>query len=198
LKVFQHAVIGTAVALPIMFFSAAGSVFFFAATVLADIDHLIFYAFQRSKGHSSFRTVLFGYEKWDYFGPRIHVLHNYEALILSGAFSLYETGVSLYLFAGLCLHLICDQVDTYSKFRYLRVKTLIGDILRFRKYIRAVNTGQEKQYLIARRDSWRRHLESRLSPEQLEDVSSSCDILNIYPEIAIHKEIDHNEWKKVF
>lgn len=198
MKIFQHAVIGTAAAVPILFFSASGSVLFFAATVLTDIDHLVFYAFQKSRRHSSLRTILFGYEKWEYFGPRIHVLHNYEALILSGAFYLYETRVALCLFAGLCLHLICDQVDTYLKFRYLRVRSLIGDILRFRKYIRAVDTGQEKQYMIARRDSWRRHLESKLSPEQLEDVSGTCEILNIYPEIAVQKEIDHSEWKKVF
>ncbi len=190
--------IGAAVALPILFFSTAGSISFFAASVLTDVDHLVFYAFQKKGFHFSFRKILFDYKKWDYFGPRIHFLHNYEAILISGAFSWYEPGITLYIFAGLFLHLICDQLDTYLNFRHLRVRSLIGDIFRFKKYIRALHIGQEKEYLTARRDSWRNHLESRLSPEQLKDATEKCEILNSYPEIAIRKGIDHREWKTVF
>jgi len=110
----------------------------------------------------------------------------------------FVQGIASYIYAGVFLHIICDQIDTYRQFRCLKVRSLIGDLLRYRKYIHALRSGKEKEYMIARRDSWWNHLESSLPPKQLKNPAAKCEILKIYSEITISRKNVNREWKNVF
>lgn len=198
MKIAHHAVIGAAAALPIVKWSLPGAIGFWAISILPDIDHFIFYCLHEKKACFSLRKFITAYKNWDYFGPRIHIFHNYELLILGLIICSMTGGLVIYLYGGLLLHLICDQVDTYRLFRYLRVKSLTGDILRYREYVRACQADREQEFMIFRRDSWWNHLHSKLSPDQLEATKSKCDILRLYSEQPKCAAADSSEWQKIF
>ena len=198
MKIAHHAVIGAVAALPLVKWSLPGAIGFWVTSILPDLDHFIFYCLHEKRIYFSLRKFKSRYKNWDYFGPRVHVFHNYELLTLSLIIAVQTGSLGLYLFGGLLLHLVCDQVDTYRLFRYLRVKSLIGDILRYRKYVRACQAGREQEFMIFRRDSWCNHLHSKLSSCQLNVIKCKCDILGIYPEQPISTVADSSEWQKIF
>lgn len=198
MKIAHHAFIGAFSALPLVKWSLSGAICFWATSMLPDIDHFIFYFLHEKRTCFSLRKFISAYKNWGYFGPRIHILHNYELLILGLIVALQTGDLGFYLYGGLLLHLACDQVDTYRLFRYLRVKSLIGDILRYREYARARQAGRELEFMIIRRDSWWNHLHSKLSPDQLNEAKCKCDILRIYPEQPIGTAGDSSVWQKIF
>ena len=77
----------------------------------------------------------------------------------------------------------------------MRVRTFVGDILRYRKYLQARRRSLEQEYMIERRDSWWNHLRSSLSKERFSKNEQHCGILEIYPEIPINKSIDGSTWR---
>jgi hypothetical protein len=198
LKIAHHAVIGAVVALPLVKLSLPGAICFWATSILPDIDHFIFYCLHEKRTWFLLRKFLSAYKNWDYFGPRIHIFHNYELLIFGLIIAGQTGGLVFYCYGGLLLHLVCDQVDTYRLFRYLRVKSFIGDILRYREYVRACHAGREQEFMIFRRDSWWNHLHSKLAPDQLNAAKCKCDILGIYPEQPRNTAVDSSVWQKIF
>jgi hypothetical protein len=198
LKITHHAVVGAVAALPLMKWSLPGAIGFWTTSILPDLDHFIFYCLHEKRIYFSLRKFLSAYKKWNYFGPRIHIFHNYEILLLGLIIAWLMDGLAVYLYGGLLFHLICDQVDTYRLFRYLRVKSLIGDLLRYRKYVRACEAGREQEFMIFRRDSWWNHLRCKLAPDRLEAAKRKCEILNIYPEQPIDAACDGGMWQKIF
>jgi len=79
----------------------------------------------------------------------------------------------------------------------MRVKTLIGDVLRYKRYLRVRHEGGEKEYMIARRDTWWNHLKRGLSKEQFRKTKHQCGILNIYSETPINKAGNGGSWKRL-
>jgi hypothetical protein len=185
LRISHHVVIGAVVALPLAKWSLPGAIGFWVTSILPDIDHFIFYCLHEKRTCYSLQKILSVYKNWGYFGPRIHIFHNYEWLILGLIIASQTGGFGFYLYGGLVLHLVCDQVDTYRLFRYLRVKSLIGDILRYREYVRA-------------RDSWWNHLHNKLPPDELNAAKCICDIFSTYPEQPINTAADSSMWQKKF
>lgn len=197
MKIRHHAVIGASVAIPISAWSIPGAVTFFLSSIVIDLDHFFFYWFQEREVLFHPQKFLSAYRKWSYYGPRIHIFHNCELVVILGAISWIYGGMTLYLFAGILMHLTCDQLESYHRFRYMRVKTLIGDVLRYKRYLRVRHEGGEKEYMIDRRDTWWNHLKRGLSKEQFRKTEHQCGILDIYPETPINKAGDGGSWKRL-
>jgi hypothetical protein len=197
LKIAQHTVVGAWAAIPAYHWSITGAVGLFLASVVIDVDHFIFFLFRERNFSVSVRRFFSVYRRWSYYGPRIHILHNYELVVLLGALAWIYGGVLVYLFVGVLLHLMCDQADSYWMFRHMRVRTLLGDIIRYRGYVRASLRGDEKEYMIDRRDTWWSHLRNRLSKERFRKAENTCGILNIYPEIPINKSSNGGTWERL-
>lgn len=195
MRVTHHAFIGASVAIPLSVWSIPGAVTFLFSSIVIDLDHFLFYWFQERKVLFHPGKFLSAYRKWSYYGPRIHIFHNYEFVVLLGACAWIYAGMSLYLFAGILMHLICDQLESYHRFRYMRVRTLIGDVLRYKGYLRVRHKGGEKEYMINRRDTWWNHLRIGLSREQFKKTERQCGIFDIYPESPINKADDTGSWK---
>ena len=195
-KIIQHATIGCILALPVSAWSFSGALGFIAASILVDVDHFIFYSFQTRRLPWPGLEMESAYQRWSYYGPRVLVLHNYEALLFSGIVAAAFGGFSAYVFAGFLLHLLLDQVSGYALFRYLRVKTLTGDVLRYLRYLEASRSGREREYMLARRDSWQNHLCS-LIPDRakLESVLGTCGILSLFPDVPIDPAQKSAEWR---
>ena len=197
MKIRHHVVIGASVAIPISAWSIPGAVTFFLSSIVIDLDHFLFYWFREKEVSLNLRKFLSDYRKWSYYGPRVQIFHNYELVIFLGAIASIYKGILLCLFAGVLLHLICDQAESYYRFRYMRVKTLVGDILSYKGYLQARSQGREKEYMINRRDSWRNHLRSSLSKEQFKKTENQCGISEIYPEMSTDKSCDGGAWKRL-
>jgi len=196
LRITHHTAIGALAAIPVYDWSITGAVALFLASVVIDVDHFIFYIFHEKNFSISVRKFLSVYRGWSYYGPRIHVLHNYELVALLGVLAWIYRGVLVYLFVGAFLHLVCDQMDSYRMFRYMRVGTLIGDTVRYQGYLRARRQGDEKEYMIDRRDTWWNHLRSSLSKERFREAENTCGILKIYPEMPINNSGNRGIWEK--
>jgi len=188
---------GISVAIPVSLWSIPWAGAFFLSSVVIDVDHLLSYWFKEKKVSLGLREILSDYMKWDYYGPRVQVFHNYEFLVLVGTGAFQYKGILLWVFAGVFLHLICDQAESYYRFRYLRVKTFVGDILRYKEYLTAKRQDRVKEYMINRRDSWLNHLRTSLSKEQFKKTESQCGISEIYPEMPIDKLCDGEAWKRL-
>jgi len=78
----------------------------------------------------------------------------------------------------------------------MRVRTLIGDTIRYQGYLRARRQGDEEEYMIDRRDTWWNHLRSSLSKERFREAENTCGILKIYPEMPINNSGNRGIWKK--
>ena len=187
--------IGTLISIPLSSSSMIGASAFFISSVAIDMDHFIFYWFHQRAFFLYPRKFLLAYEKWSYFGPRVHIFHNYEMVLLLVAIAWIYGGLSWYWFAGALVHLICDQAESYKKFRFMRVRTFVGDILRYREYLHASRQSLEQEYMISRRDSWWNHLKTSLSDEQFIRNERHCGIFEIYPEIPIDKSNHSGTWK---
>ncbi len=200
MRVSQHTAIGMTAALPLLFVSPTGAGLQLAVTVLIDIDHLLFYLWHEKKLPAAAPGgFIRQYGQWQYFGPRVHLFHNYETL--AGATLLAcLTGhiLAFCLLAGIGLHLACDQWADYHAFKFLRIKSFWGDLLRYGQYRAAKKAGREKEYMLHRRDTWHRHLSLNLLPEKKQAALHRCGILALYPEIAIDPNRDAGAWKIFF
>lgn len=154
---------GVSAAIPVSLWSIPWASALFLSSVLIDLDHFLFYWFQEKEVSINVRQFLSDYRKWNYYGPRVQIFHNYEFVVFMGAIAFIYKGILLWSFAGVLLHLIYDQGESYYRFRYMRVKTLVGDVLRYKEYLDARRQGKEKEYMVNRRDSWRNHLRKSLS-----------------------------------
>jgi hypothetical protein len=188
---------GISVAIPVSIWSIPWAAAFFLSSMAIDLDHFLSYWFKEKAVSLNLRQFLSNYLKWDYYGPRVQIFHNYEFLVLVGAGAFQYKGIFLWVFAGVFLHLICDQAESYYRFRYMRVKTFVGDILRYKEYLNAKRQGREKEYMVKRRDSWRNHLRTSLSKEQFKKTENQCGIWEIYPEMPIDKLCDGEAWKRL-
>lgn len=197
MKIRDHAVTGVSVAIPVSIWSIPWAAALFLSSVAIDLDHFLFYWFQEKEVSLNLRQFLSDYRKWDYYGPRVQIFHNYEFVVFLGAIAFIYKGVLLWFFAGVFLHLICDQAESYYRFRYMRVKTFVGDILRYKEYLNAKRQGREKEYMVNRRDSWRNHLRTSLSKEQFKKTESQCGISEIYSEMPMDKLCDGEAWKRL-
>ncbi len=198
LKVTSHIVISSAFSIPMMGLAPEGAFLFFLTSVLIDVDHLFFYCFHEKTISIPILKSSSIYKVWQYFGPRVQLFHNYETLIFTGMASWYNKGLFLPVFLGALFHLFCDQTASIHSARYLRIKTLTGDIIRYYKYLKTKNRGNEMTYMTQRRNTWWNHLRSHLPNLCFETAKLRYGILNLYPDIPIKSSEDTGNWNMPF
>lgn len=172
------------------------AVIFFISSFIIDIDHYIFYSVQNRSYSLNVFMVTRDYKKWSYYGPRIMILHNYEFILLCFFIAYLYGGVFWYIAAGCLFHLSCDQIDTWVKFKIIRVRTLTYDVIRYNQYRKAKKQHLEKEYMIKMRDSWINHLKQKFSDEKFNQYVKKCGITSLYPEIPVKKSTN-NYWKSI-
>ncbi len=182
MRLEQHAAIGSAVALPLAFYSPAMAAALLASTVLIDVDHLLFYVALTRRVPTSPRAAVADYQRWKYYGPRVMIFHNYETMIAVGLCAWATNGILVAVLGGVLLHMLLDQVPGFLRHRFLRVRTLVGDVARYREYTRAVRAGREEDFMVSYRDSWWGHLRQSMTENEARGVSSACGILGTHPE----------------
>lgn len=199
MKVSQHALIGAAAAFPVGMHSIENALILFAASVLVDADHLVFYWVQEKANLKKLVKVVGAYEEWDYYGPRIHVFHSYEVVLATILWAWFaHSSLAYCVLAGLSLHLLCDQIHSYSCQRYIRVKTLFGDVVRYWEYRRALAEGRLRDYMLDRRDTWYNHLVQSFPGHKRTAAVKKCGILSLYPDVPIDTGKGTREWKRLF
>ncbi len=197
MRIVHHTTIGVLAALPMSLASPAGALSFLGATILPDMDHLLFYVYHERKLPPPTITKTAVYHRWRYFGPRIHVFHNYEVLSALAVVAWLAGGIWTYIFSGVLVHAVCDQLETKIRFGFFRIRFLFGDILRYRQYIQVCREGGEKKYMLHRRDSWRNHLKKALPEDRLRKAETDCGILRLYPEEAPDDDADSSQWTRI-
>ncbi|MBF0621031.1 MAG: hypothetical protein HQL54_03815 [Magnetococcales bacterium] len=196
----QHLAVGMIGALPILMWSSSTeAAVFIAASVLIDSDHILFQWFH-SRKITPLNHLIKSYVTWDYFGPRILIFHNYETLVFLACYAVYsEIFLFYYVFLAVFLHLFLDQIGNYLTFRVFRIRTLLGDIVRYQRYLSARNAGKEREFLIARRDSWINYVLGRFSDKNLDEKSPYLGGIQLtYPEQPINKSKKDSEWQDFF
>lgn len=199
MRIAHHAALGAMVALPLAGRSPWGAAILFLSSVLIDIDHLVFYAFHERRLSFSDLKFLSAFSNWSYYGPRIMSFHNYETALLLGVCAWIVGGLFVFLFVGVLIHLVLDQMDGYVTFRHFRIKSIVGDIFRYREYMHALEQGKEKEFMVARRDSWWNHLRAHVPAEsRLAASREKCGILSLYSDIPVNSLQDFGEWRRIF
>lgn len=198
MKTIHHTAIGALIAVPTSMVSPSGALSFLAATILADMDHLFFYVFHERKLPPTAFARAKVYRQWQYFGPRIHVFHNYEMLSVLAFTAWVFGGTWFYIFAGMMVHALLDQIETKYQFGFLRIRSLIGDIIRYLEYLRICRRGGEEQYMIHRRDSWKNHLKKAVPKHRLHQAEAACEILRLYPDVPHDVHADSRQWMRLF
>lgn len=195
MRVKHHFFIGLVLAAPIMVKAPAGAVTFFMVSFLLDVDHYIFFIFHEKYFILSPLKTMDLYKEWNYFGPRVHFFHNYETLFLVGLCWGRYGGVYRYLLLGVLLHLICDFIPTYHRFHFNRIRSLIGDIFRYRRYLQACKQGREKEFMLLWRNSWWAHLLIFFSVDTVEKIQGECGVLQLYEDVPLNGEVDSVIWR---
>ena len=198
MKVNQHAAAGGAVAIILSRISVSGALVFWFSSVFIDMDHLLFYAAHEKKNAATSLKNVYAYRQWDYYGPRVHLFHNYETLVTLGYLAWVLGGGMLYLFLGVFFHLICDQAQTYWMYRFFRVRSLFGDIFRYAQYLKAKRRGRGREFIISWRDSWWGHLKRSLPNDLFNKRACTSSIFDLYPEVPIDKDAEAGSWCKWF
>jgi len=195
----RHATWGVLFAIPAAIGSFGKAGLMVLVTTLLDVDHVLFFSYHNRRLPWSDPELLRTYREWTYFGPRVLIFHNYETLFLLGVGAAMLGGPVVYAFAGVLLHLSLDQYASYKAFRYLRVRTLAGDLVRYMEYRRAVRAGKEREYMLHRRDSWWCHLQSHLSDaEQLRKILDAGGILAWASDVPLGTKASARQWKGIF
>lgn len=193
----QHAIIGGVLALPLGWLEPWGACLFWCANILIDVDHLAFYTVHEGRLPLPLKNMVKIYKTWDYFGPRVNFFHNYETLIITGVISWLTVGGFTFIFLGVFVHLIADQLETYTRFRFLRIRTCVGDLLRYGNYIKARNEGNEDEYMVGLRSSWKKYLKEVLSEKAYQKEKSTSKLLSLYQDVPDNADVDVSIWKQV-
>lgn len=198
MKVTSHIAVGAVLSIPVMLVEPEGAILFFLTSILVDVDHLLFYCFHEKTISVPLLQSIEIHKKWPYFGPRVHVFHNYETLLFTAIAAWIFGGFFIPVFLGVLLHLFCDQASSIHSARYLRIKSLFGDIIRYIKYTISRQRGDEKDYMTHRRNTWWNHLRKRLPGYRFESAKTQYGILYLYPDIPIKTSEDSGNWNRFF
>ncbi len=198
MTVKNHIYIGTAAAAPLSVISPSGSLLFLCVSLLVDIDHFLFFTWHQKKIILNPKSFIRTHEDWDYFGPRIHLFHNYETILIAILSAFVNGDIWLYFAGGIVFHLICDQVSTFHKYRFLRIRSLIGDFIRYRQYLCATRKGQEKKFIVAWRNTWINHIINAFPEKSPSQISTECAIMKTYPDKPFIASDDFGTWRSVF
>ncbi len=195
MKLLPHATAGAILSVPVFVWSPSGALIAFLSTTLIDIDHLLFYSLHTGRIPLAPPGPVSAYKKWSYFGPRVQLLHNYETLLVISALAWFYGGLFVYAFLGIAIHLIMDQAEGYSRYRFFRIRSLAGDFFRYRSYRKALRAGSEKEYLVAWRDDWLGHLRHVFGEEKGSEIGEKCGIFNTYKETGIDMSKTGATWR---
>lgn len=194
MKLSTHIFTAAAISIPILYQSMYGASVFFLSAVMIDIDHYIFFSIHNRIYSLNIFMVIRSYKKWSYYGPRVMFFHNYELIILCAVIAYSYGDIYWYMVAGCIFHLSCDQIGTWINFKFMRIRTLTFDLIRYIEYRTAKKKHLEKKYMIEMRDSWISHLKHNLSEQKFNNSIDKCRIFHLYPEVPIKESTNTRYW----
>ncbi|MBU0482274.1 MAG: hypothetical protein KKG47_14360 [Proteobacteria bacterium] len=197
MTVKEHLYVGAVASIPATICSSPKSVVLIITSVLIDADHYFFYMIHEKRILLNPNVFMKEHSNWEYFGPRIHLFHNYDTAILSLLAAIHFSGIWWFIGAGIWLHLICDQVATYRKYRFMRIRSLLGDLIRYCKYLKATARGQQNEFMLNWRNTWINHIIKSFPEKSYQDIMSHCQLSDKYTEEPIKHSDDLGSWRHV-